>query len=77
MSVATAKRRRVKITAEEGCSCCAKVVSKNPLKFEYINRLVPLKNSTINKKVKVMACPVCDEPLLANARKRAGKEIDE
>lgn len=78
MSVATAKRKSKKvITEREGCSVCAKVISKNPLKYEYVRKLVPLANSTINKKLKMMVCPECDAPLLANAKARAGKEIDE
>lgn len=75
MSVATAKKQ--KITAKEGCSCCAQVISKNPLKYRYVRRLVSLTNSTINKKLKVLVCPECDEPLLANAQAHAGREIDD
>lgn len=69
-SVTTAKKM-------PGCECCAKVVSKMPLKYRFVNRLVKLPNATMNKKLPVLACPECDKPLLANAKARAGKDVDE
>jgi hypothetical protein len=70
-SVATVKDKM------PGCECCAIVVSKNPLKYRFTNRLVKLENSTQNKKFPVLACPECDAPLIENAKARAGKGIDE
>lgn len=72
MSVATAKKKKA-----PGCECCAAVVSKMPLKYRFVNRMVKLPNSTMNKKLPVLACPVCDAPMLKIAETRAGKGIDE
>ncbi len=60
-----------------GCTCCANVLSKDPLKYEYVNQRRPLKNKTQNKHLTIYACPKCDEPLIANAERRAGKGLDE
>ena len=71
------KAGRVAVDEIVGCTCCAEVVSKDPLRYRYVHEMVTLKQTTENKKLKVLACPECDEPMIQNARMRAGKGIDE
>lgn len=60
-----------------GCTSCAQVKNKMPLEYRYVNRLIKLKSSTMNKKLVALACPVCDRPMIENAKKRAGMGIDD